>query len=249
MQNNVHNNLRSKYPQKALLLYEGKAKQVYSTNDEDTVILHYKDDATAFNAQKKGQITNKGIMNNKITIKLFQFLAKHNIPNHFIEQIDDREQLCWKVEIIKLEVIVRNIIAGSMAKRLGIAEGTVAPITIYEICYKNDEYGDPLINDHHAVAMQLATYNELNLIYEYTKKINVLLQELFLKENIILVDFKIEFGKDRNGKIVLADEITPDTCRLWDQDTKKKLDKDRFRQDLGGVEQAYLEILTRIGDS
>ena len=227
-------------------LYEGKAKQIYSTDDENYVIIHYKDDATAGNGEKKGSIKDKGIINNQITALLFTRLEEKGIRTHFKEKLNDRDQLCEKVKIFPLEVIVRNIITGSMSKRLGVKEGTKPENTILEICYKNDEYGDPLINDHHAVALGLATYDELKKIYEITLKINDFLKELFDKEGIILVDFKIEFGKNSNGEILLADEITPDTCRLWDKETGKKLDKDRFRQDLGGIEEAYIEILKRL---
>ena len=227
-------------------LYEGKAKQIYSTEDDDKVIIHYKDDATAGNGEKKGTIKDKGVINNKITAKLFEMLEKKGIKTHFIEKLNDRDQLCQKVEIFPLEVIVRNIITGSMAKRVGIEDGTKPENTIFEICYKNDAYGDPLINDHHAVAMKLATYDELEQIYAITARINNLLKDIFDKEGIILVDFKIEFGKNKNGEILLADEITPDTCRLWDKATNKKLDKDRFRQDLGDIEEAYIEILKRL---
>ncbi len=227
-------------------LYEGKAKQIYSTDDENYVIIHYKDDATAGNGEKKGSIKDKGIINNQITALLFKRLEEKGIRTHFKEKLNDRDQLCEKVKIFPLEVIVRNIITGSMSKRLGVKEGTKPENTILEICYKNDEYGDPLINDHHAVALNLATYEELNKIYEITLKINDFLKELFDKEGIILVDFKIEFGKNSKGEILLADEITPDTCRLWDKETGKKLDKDRFRQDLGGIEEAYIEILKRL---
>ena len=227
-------------------LYEGKAKQIYSTDDENLVIIHYKDDATAGNGEKKGSIKDKGIINNQITTLLFKRLEEKGIRTHFKEKLNDRDQLCEKVKIFPLEVIVRNIITGSMSKRLGVAEGTKPENTILEICYKNDEYGDPLINDHHAVALGLATYEELDKIYEITRKINDFLKELFDKEGITLVDFKIEFGKNSNGEILLADEITPDTCRLWDKETGKKLDKDRFRQDLGGIEEAYIEILKRL---
>ncbi|MEN9439064.1 MAG: hypothetical protein RL613_535 [Fusobacteriota bacterium] len=229
-------------------LYEGKAKQIYSTEDDDKVIIHYKDDATAGNGEKKGTIKDKGVINNKITAKLFEMLEKKGIKTHFIEKLNDRDQLCQKVEIFPLEVIVRNIITGSMAKRVGIEDGTKPENTIFEICYKNDAYGDPLINDHHAVAMKLATYDELEQIYAITARINNLLKDIFDKEGIILVDFKIEFGKNKNGEILLADEITPDTCRLWDKATNKKLDKDRFRQDLGDIEEAYIEILKRLED-
>ena len=227
-------------------LYEGKAKQIYSTDDENYVIIHYKDDATAGNGEKKGSIKDKGIINNQITALLFKRLEEKGIRTHFREKLNDRDQLCEKVKIFPLEVIVRNIITGSMSKRLGVKEGTKPENTILEICYKNDEYGDPLINDHHAVALGLATYEELNKIYEITLKINDFLKELFDKEGIILVDFKIEFGKNSKGEILLADEITPDTCRLWDKETGKKLDKDRFRQDLGGIEEAHIEILKRL---
>ena len=229
-------------------LYEGKAKQIYSTEDDDKVIIHYKDDATAGNGEKKGTIKDKGVINNKITAKLFEMLEKKGIKTHFIEKLNDRDQLCQKVEIFPLEVIVRNIITGSMAKRVGIEDGTKPENTIFEICYKNDAYGDPLINDHHSVAMKLATYDELEQIYAITARINNLLKDIFDKEGIILVDFKIEFGKNKNGEILLADEITPDTCRLWDKATNKKLDKDRFRQDLGDIEEAYIEILKRLED-
>ena len=210
------------------------------------VIIHYKDDATAGNGVKKGTIKDKGIINNKITAKLFSVLEKNGIKTHFKEMLNERDQLCEKLEIVPLEVIVRNVITGSMAKRVGIADGTIPKTTIFEICYKNDEYGDPLINDHHAVAMGLATFDELKYIYETTSKINDLLKKVFDEEGITLVDFKIEFGKNSKGEILLADEITPDTCRLWDKATGKKLDKDRFRQDLGGIEEAYIEILNRL---
>ena len=232
--------------QKKDFIYEGKAKQVYSTNDENLVIIHYKDDATAGNGVKKGTIKDKGIINNKITAKLFSVLEKNGIRTHFRKMLNEREQLCERLEIIPLEVIVRNIITGSMAKRVGIADGTVPKTTIFEICYKNDEYGDPLINDYHAVAMGLTTFEELGQIYETTRQINNLLKKVFDEEGITLVDFKIEFGKNSKGEILLADEITPDTCRLWDKKTGKKLDKDRFRQDLGGIEEAYIEILNRL---
>ena len=232
--------------QKKDFIYEGKAKQVYSTDDENLVIIHYKDDATAGNGVKKGTIKDKGIINNKITAKLFSVLEKNGIRTHFKEMLNERDQLCEKLEIVPLEVIVRNVITGSMAKRVGIADGTIPKTTIFEICYKNDEYGDPLINDYHAVAMGLATFDELKCIYETTSKINDLLKKVFDEEGITLVDFKIEFGKNSKGEILLADEITPDTCRLWDKATGKKLDKDRFRQDLGGIEEAYIEILNRL---
>lgn len=234
--------------EKKEMIYEGKAKKVYSTDNADEIIVYYKDDATAFNGEKKGSIKDKGVMNNEITTLLFKMLEKNGVKTHFIEKLSDREQLCQKVKIFPLEVIVRNLIAGSMAKRLGIEEGTVPPNTIFEICYKNDEYGDPLINDHHAVALKLATYDELKHIYEITSKVNNLLKEALDKIGITLVDFKVEFGKNSKGEILLADEITPDTCRFWDKDTGKKLDKDRFRRDLGSIEEAYIEVLNRLNN-
>ena len=234
--------------EKKEMIYEGKAKKVYSTDNADEIIVYYKDDATAFNGEKKGSIKDKGVMNNEITTLLFNMLEKNGVKTHFIEKLSDREQLCQKVKIFPLEVIVRNLIAGSMAKRLGIEEGTVPPNTIFEICYKNDEYGDPLINDHHAVALKLATYDELKYIYEVTSKVNNLLKEALDKIGITLVDFKVEFGKNSKGEILLADEITPDTCRFWDKATGKKLDKDRFRRDLGSIEEAYIEVLNRLNN-
>ncbi|PCG20030.1 phosphoribosylaminoimidazolesuccinocarboxamide synthase [Brachyspira sp. G79] len=234
--------------EKKEMIYEGKAKKVYATDDPEQIIVYYKDDATAFNGEKKGSIKDKGVMNNEITSLLFKMLEKNGIKTHFIEKLNDREQLCQRVKIFPLEVIVRNLIAGSMAKRLGIEEGTVPPNTIFEICYKNDEYGDPLINDHHAVALKLATYDELKYIYDVTAKVNNLLKEALDKIGITLVDFKVEFGKNSKGEILLADEITPDTCRFWDKETGKKLDKDRFRRDLGSIEEAYIEVLNRLNN-
>ena len=229
------------------LLYEGKAKKVYQSDEqEQNIIVYYKDDATAFNGIKKAQITSKGELNNRISSLIFTYLSEHDIPNHFIKQLSDREQFCKKVTIIPLEVIVRNIVAGSLAKRLQIEEGTLIEHPVYEICYKNDELGDPLINDHHAVMLKIATYEELKQIYQMTEEINQLLIDFFKRVGIILVDFKIEFGKDDNGQIILADEISPDTCRLWDQKTHEKLDKDRFRRDLGSIKEAYEEIFNRI---
>ncbi|MDE6811473.1 MAG: phosphoribosylaminoimidazolesuccinocarboxamide synthase [Muribaculaceae bacterium] len=228
------------------MLYEGKAKQVFATDEPDKVIIHYKDAATAFNGEKKADIDNKGRLNNEISTIIFNRLKEAGIPTHHIETLNDRDQLCYKVDIVPLEVIVRNVIAGSMAKRLGIEEGTPAPHTIFEICYKADELGDPLINDHHAVALGAATYEELADIYDMTARINQVLQEMFKQIGIRLIDFKIEFGKTADGKIVLADEISPDTCRLWDAETNKKLDKDRFRRDLGNVIEAYEEIDGRL---
>ncbi|MEK6263927.1 MAG: phosphoribosylaminoimidazolesuccinocarboxamide synthase [Clostridium sp.] len=231
--------------EKSVLLYEGKAKIMYSTEKEDEVRVYFKDDATAFNGIKKAQIDNKGILNNSITTMLFQLLEKKGIKTHFIKKLSDREQLCKKVEIVPLEVIVRNVAAGSMAKRYGIAEGTELKTTVFELSYKNDDLGDPLINDSHAVAMGLATPEELSKIYDSASKINDILREVFLKVDINLIDFKLEFGRF-NGQIILADEISPDTCRFWDVKTGEKLDKDRFRRDLGNVTEAYEEILSRI---
>ena len=232
--------------QKLEMLYEGKAKQIYATENPEEVIVYFKDDATAFNAQKRGQVQLKGEMNNAITTLIFEYLKSKGIETHFVKQLNEREQLVKKVSIIPIEVVVRNYAAGSMAQRLGVEEGVKSPVTIFDICYKKDELGDPLINDHHAVFLGAATYEELNEMYALAGKINKALQELFDKINIILVDFKIELGKTSDGKIILADEISPDTCRLWDKDTLKKLDKDRFRRDVGDVTEAYVEIYQRL---
>ncbi|AIY84661.1 phosphoribosylaminoimidazolesuccinocarboxamide synthase [Clostridium baratii str. Sullivan] len=228
------------------MLYEGKAKQIFRTENENEVIVHYKDDATAFNGEKKAQIDNKGILNNAITSMIFEMLNKEGIKTHFIEKLNERDQLCKKVSIVPLEVIVRNVAAGSMAKRLGLEEGYKLKTTVFELSYKDDELGDPLINDYHAVGIGATTFEELNKIYEMTDKINNLLKKFFKKQNIDLIDFKIEFGRDENGEVILADEISPDTCRFWDSKTGEKLDKDRFRRDMGNVEEAYIEILNRI---
>lgn len=228
------------------MLYEGKAKQVFATDKVDEVVVRFKDDATAFNAQKRGQVDKKGQMNNAITTLIFEYLNDKGIPTHFIKQIDEREQLVKKVDIIPLEMVVRNYVAGSMAQRLGVEEGLKSPVTIFDICYKDDALGDPLINDYHAIFLGAATREELDEMYTLTGKINEILMDLFDKMNIILVDFKIELGKTMDGKIILADEISPDTCRLWDKDTMKKLDKDRFRRDLGEVTEAYEEIYHRL---
>ena len=227
-------------------IYEGKAKQIFSTDDENMVIIHYKDDATAGNGAKKGTIVNKGIINNKITGKIFKALEENGIKTHLVEVLNDRDQLCQKVTIFPLEVTVRNIIAGSMSKRLGIAEGTIPPETIYEIGYKNDDLGDPLINDYHAYVLGVKK-EDLKTIYAMTEKINQILIKIFDEIGIKLVDFKIEFGKNSAGEIILADEITPDTCRLWDKETGAKLDKDRFRRDMGNIEEAYIEVAKRLG--
>ncbi len=228
------------------MLYEGKAKQVFATDKVDEVVVRFKDDATAFNAQKRGQVDKKGQMNNVITTLIFDYLNDKGIPTHFIKQIDEREQLVKKVDIIPLEMVVRNYVAGSMAQRLGVEEGLKSPVTIFDICYKDDALGDPLINDYHAIFLGAATREELDEMYTLTGKINEILIDLFDKMNIILVDFKIELGKTMDGRIILADEISPDTCRLWDKDTMKKLDKDRFRRDLGEVTEAYEEIYHRL---
>ena len=228
------------------MLYEGKAKQVFATDDQDQVIIHYKDDATAFNGEKKGQIADKGVLNNAITSAIFTMLAKKGVPTHFIEKLNDRDQLCQKVAIIPLEVIVRNLAAGSMAKRLGLVEGSPLKTTVFELSYKDDNLGDPLINDYHAIGIGAATREELDEIYRITSQINDILKAFFLDQNVILVDFKLEFGQNAAGQIILADEISPDTCRFWDATTKEKLDKDRFRRDLGNVREAYVEMLERI---
>ena len=232
--------------EKLEMLYEGKAKRIYSTAKEDEVIVYYKDDATAFNGEKKAQIDNKGLLNNAITTMIFEMLNEKGIKTHFIKKINEREQLCKKVEIVPLEVIVRNVAAGSMAKRLGLEEGYALKTTVFELSYKDDSLGDPLINDFHAVGIGATTFEELKVIYDMTAQINDLLKEFFAKLNINLIDFKIEFGKLPSGEILLADEISPDTCRFWDATTGEKLDKDRFRRNMGNVEDAYKEILNRI---
>ena len=231
--------------QQGEMLYEGKAKQVFLTDDPDMILIHYKDAATAFNNIKKATIENKGVLNNRISTLIFEYLNKQGIKTHYVKTLNDRDQLCRRVRIIPLEVIVRNVIAGSMAQRLGIEEGTQPSNVIFDICYKNDELGDPLINDHHAVALGVVTYDELKQIYAMTARINEVLKELFAKMNINLIDFKIEFGRF-HGKILLADEISPDTCRFWDSKTHEKLGKDRFRRDMGGVEEAYHEMIKRV---
>ena len=234
------------------LLYEGKAKQVYALDDaakEDLVIIHYKDDATAFNGEKKGRIQDKGLMNNTIAAGLFALLEHAGIPTHFVARIAEQDMLCKKVQIIPLEVIVRNVAAGSMAKRLGLEEGTPLKTTVFELSYKDDALGDPLINEYHAVAIGVSTFEEINGILACTAQVNDRLSPFFLEKGIKLIDFKLEFGRTlgRDGKLVVADEISPDTCRLWDAQTNKKLDKDRFRRDLGDVQEAYAEIVHRLG--
>jgi len=231
--------------EKKELLYEGKAKKVYKTNKEDYYIIEYKDDATAFNGLKKGVIEEKGVVNNKVSSILFEFLEKRGIPTHYVKMLSDREMLVKKVTIFPLEVIIRNYAAGSICKRLGLQEGIKFKEPVLEFCYKNDELGDPMINEYHIRALELATRDEIDLIKERAFKVNEILSEYFLSKDIILVDFKLEFGKNQEG-ILLADEISPDTCRFWDKNTMEKLDKDRFRKDLGQVEEAYLEILRRV---
>lgn len=233
--------------EKKELLYEGKAKKVYTTDNENLYIVDYKDDATAFNGLKKGQIAGKGVVNNKMSNYLMQLMEKQGIPTHFVEELSDRETAVKKVKIIPLEVIVRNIAAGSFSKRLGVEEGSALKTTVLEYCYKDDELGDPLINDYHAMALGVASREDLDKIAEMTFKVNEVLKAYFKTIGIELVDFKIEFGRTPDGEIILADEISPDTCRLWDEKTHEKLDKDRFRRDLGNVEEAYEEVFKRLG--
>ncbi len=232
--------------EKKELLYEGKAKKVFATDNPDVLLVSYKDDATAFNGLKKGTISGKGAINNRVTNFMMRLLEKEGVPTHFIEELSDRETLVKKVSIVPLEVIIRNISAGSFSKRYGVEEGVVFAQPTIEFSYKNDDLGDPLINDYHALALGLATADEIETIKTLAFKVNAFLKDFFKKINVDLVDFKLEFGRLSDGTIVLADEISPDTCRFWDSDTHKKLDKDRFRRDLGGVEDAYLEIMKRI---
>ncbi len=232
--------------EKLTQLYEGKAKKVYSTADENLYIVSYKDDATAFNGLKKGTISGKGVINNKMSNYLMQILEKQGVPTHFVEEINDRETVVKKVSIVPLEVIIRNISAGSFAKRYGVDEGIVFDEPTIEFSYKNDDLGDPLINDYHALALKLATKEEIEKIKAMAFKVDEVLIDYFKGLGIKLVDFKLEFGRLADGTIVLADEISPDTCRLWDIETNEKLDKDRFRRDLGGVEDAYNEVMKRI---
>ncbi len=227
-------------------LYEGKAKKVFATDDPGLCIVAYKDDATAFNGAKKGTIEGKGLINNLVTNHLMQLLESKGLPTHFVETLSDRETLVKRVEIIPLEVIVRNIAAGSLAKRLGLEEGYKMPRTVLEFCYKCDELDDPMVNEYHILAMNYASEEDLALISEYALKVNEILSAYLKDLNIELIDFKLEFGKTAAGELVLADEISPDTCRFWDSVTKQKLDKDRFRRDLGGVEDAYQEIMRRL---
>ncbi len=232
--------------EKTVQLYEGKAKKVFATNDENVCIVSYKDDATAFNGAKKGTIVGKGVINNRVTNHLMRMLEGQGIPTHYIKELSDRETAVKRVTIVPLEVIVRNIAAGSLSKRLGLPEGTKLAKTVLEFSYKDDALGDPMVNSYHIFAMQLATPEELKLISDYALKINEILTAYLAQFNIELVDFKLEFGKTNDGTIVLADEISPDTCRFWDSVSHEKLDKDRFRRDLGGVEDAYQEILKRL---
>lgn len=226
-------------------LYEGKAKKVFATSDPDLVIVDYKDDATAFNGEKKGTIVGKGVINNKMTNYMFSLLEKEGVPTHLVEELSERETLVKKVEIVPLEVIVRNVAAGSFSKKLGIEEGRKLSCPTLEFSYKNDELGDPFINSYYALALDLATKEEIDTISEYAFKVNSFMLKFFKEVNIDLIDFKIEFGRF-HGKILLADEISPDTCRFWDSTTHEKLDKDRFRRDMGGVEDAYKEVMHRI---
>ena len=232
--------------EKKELLYEGKAKKVYTTENPDVLIVDYKDDATAFNGVKKGTIVGKGVVNNRMTNHIFRMLEEKGIPTHFIEELSDRETAVKKVEIVPLEVIVRNVAAGSFSKKLGIEEGFKLLSPTLEFSYKNDELGDPMINDYYAVAIGAATREEINKITELVFKINEILVDYFKSIKVDLIDFKVEFGRYK-GQIILADEISPDTCRFWDSETHEKLDKDRFRRDLGHVEEAYEEIYRRIG--
>ena len=228
-------------------LYEGKAKKVFKTDDPELLIVDYKDDATAFNGEKKGTIMGKGVVNNRMTNHVFAQLEKVGVPTHLVKELSDRETLVKKVSIVPLEVIVRNVAAGSFSKRMGVPEGTKLLCPILEFSYKNEDLGDPFINDDYALALGLATQEEIDTIKAYTRKVNEFLKEYFLNAGMKLIDFKIEFGKTSDGTIILADEISPDTCRLWDVNTNEKLDKDRFRRDMGNVEEAYNEVFKRLG--
>ena len=233
--------------EKGAMIYEGKAKKVYKTDDENLYIVDYKDDATAFNGKKKGQITGKGIINNKMSNFLMKKMAEEGIPTHFVEEISDRETVVKKVTIVPLEVIIRNVAAGSFSKRFGVEEGKALLNPTLEYCLKDDALDDPMINDYQITAIGAATKEDLDVISDLTFKINEFLKKYFASIKIELVDFKIEFGKTPDGQIILADEISPDTCRLWDAETHAKLDKDRFRRDLGDVEEAYIEVAKRMG--
>lgn len=233
--------------EKKEMLYEGKAKKMFLTSDPDVIWIEYKDDATAFDGKKKGTIVGKGHLNNAISSIFFTMLAEKGVKNHFIEKISDTEQLVKKNTILPLEVIVRNVAAGSLAKRLGLPEGTELKKTVLEYCYKSDELGDPMINDYHIAAMELATPEQLQFIADTSFKVNEILREYLLERNIKIIDFKLEYGLF-HGEVMLSDEISPDTCRFWDTETNEKLDKDRFRRDLGNVEDAYKEILKRLSE-
>ena len=232
--------------EKKEMLYEGKAKRVYATDNAEVLLVDYKDDATAFNGLKKGTISGKGAINNRVTNFMMQLLEKEGVPTHFVEELSERETLVKKVSIVPLEVIIRNISAGSFAKRYGVEEGIVFAEPTIEFSYKNDDLGDPLINEYHALALGVATKAEIETIKNMAFKVNEVMKAFFKKLNVDLVDFKLEFGKVADGSIVLADEISPDTCRFWDSTTHEKLDKDRFRRDLGNVEDAYQEMMKRI---
>lgn len=234
--------------QKLEQIYEGKAKKVYKTDDPELYIVDYKDDATAFNGLKKGTIAGKGIINNQMSNRLMQMIEQKGVPTHFVRELSERETLVKKVSIVPLEVIVRNIAAGSFSKRYGVDEGMVFEEPVIEFSYKNDALGDPLLNTDHALALKVATRAEIDTIKSYALKVNSILKAFWAECGITLVDFKLEFGKTADGSIILADEISPDTCRLWDSATGEKLDKDRFRRDLGGVEEAYAEIMKRLVD-
>lgn len=235
-------------PQKGELLYEGKAKKIYATSDPGLFWVEYKDEATAFNGAKKSVIAGKGSLNNRISAALFSFLTRQGVPNHFVSLLSDREQLVRKVTILPLEVVVRNVVAGSLARRLGLEEGKRLAKPVVEFYYKDDALGDPLVTEDHIALLELATAEELKRIRELALEVNRLLTSFFDQRDVILVDFKLEFGRTEKGEWLVADEISPDTCRLWDKNTLKKLDKDRFRQDLGGLEEAYEDILHRVGN-
>lgn len=232
--------------EKGKQIYEGKAKKVFETSDPDLCIVSYKDDATAFNGEKKGTIVGKGVVNNKMSNFMFKLLEEKGIKTDFVEELSDRDTVLKRVEIVPLEVIVRNKAAGSLSKRLGLPEGTPMKTTVLEFCYKNDDLGDPIVNEYHILAAELATKEEIDTIAAMALKINEVMIEFFKSVNIDLIDFKLEFGRFK-GEILLADEISPDTCRFWDVNTQEKLDKDRFRRDMGGVEEAYAEVMRRIG--
>lgn len=233
--------------QKTELLYEGKAKKVYATEDPEYCIVSYKDDATAFNGLKKGTIVGKGVVNNRMSNFMFKLLEEQGVKTHYVEELNDRDTVVRKVTIVPLEVIVRNKAAGSLAKRLGLEEGTPMRVPVLEFCYKNDDLGDPMVNDYHILAAGFATREEIDQIAAMSLKVNEVMIEFFKKVNVDLIDFKLEFGKTSEGEIILADEISPDTCRFWDSHTGEKLDKDRFRRDMGGVEEAYAEMMKRLG--